>query len=180
MSRYAKPASDRDASRTALPYWLMIPILALGLAGCAATPDWTTEDVDDSVTPAVAAAEGETVAGTRVQWGGVIVSVQNLEEGTAFEVLAYPLDRRARPRLEQDPYGRVVVEYDQFVEPVVYERGRELSAVGRITAPRTVEIGETRREVPAVAAEELHLWEERQDPRPGSRVQFGIGIGIIR
>ena len=185
MERYAKPCHCQDASGTEVFYLpavkavSMLFIAALVLAGCAATPDWDLEDVDEAVTPAVAQAEGADLAGVQVRWAGVIVAIENLDRATQLVVLTYPVDRRGRPELRKDAYGRVLVEYDAFLEPVVYAPGRSISILGRLEAPRAIRVGEAEREVPFVAAESLHLWEI-QRPASQPRVHFGVGVGIIR
>lgn len=180
MSRYAKPAASRHASGVRRIAAALAGLALLGLTACASGPEWEPEAVDESVTPAVAQAEGRSLAGTAVRWGGVIVSVQNRDEGSDLEVLAYPLDRRDRPRSEADPYGRVLVRYDDFLEPVVYAEGREVTFQGEVVEPRTIRIGDARREVPAVTADQLHLWDRRDRRDGGSRIHFGVGVGIIR
>lgn len=153
----------------------------VGLAGCASGPiaDEASVDVLD-ITPSelADAPEGDAAApggGQRVLWGGVILGVTPLESTTELEVLAYPLDRVQRPRAGATAQGRFLLVQPGFLEPLDYSVGRQVTVLGALDGSADATIGEARRRVPRVLAEQLHLWRPGQ---PGAQPRFSIGIGI--
>jgi outer membrane lipoprotein len=149
--------------------------LLLLLAGCAGSPPLETRGVMQSVTPDQAEAEFRRLEGTRVLWGGVIVSSRNLRETTRLEILAFPLNNRQRPRTEADPLGRFLAEQAGYLETQDYAPGREVTLTGTLTATREGKIGEAGYTYPFVRVGQLHLWPEPQrEPEP--RFHFGIGV----
>ncbi|HKL77551.1 MAG TPA: Slp/YeaY family lipoprotein [Gammaproteobacteria bacterium] len=155
-----------------------LPLFAalLLLAACAGGPRLETTGVMHSVTPAQAAAEFPRLQGTRVLWGGRIVSSRNDPESTRLEVLAYPLDRSQRPRLDSDPQGRFLAVKAGYLETADYAPGRAVTLTGELVATEAGRIGEADYTFPKVRVNQLHLWPERrraQEPR------FHFGIGVI-
>jgi len=156
--------------------------MLLGLTGCASGPiaEQAAVDVRD-VTPAelADAPDDESVApaldGERLLWGGVILGVTPLGDTTELEVLAYPLDRVQRPRPSASAQGRFLLVQPGFLEPLDYAVGRQITALGTLDGSADATIGEARRRVPRLLADQLHLWRPGQ---PGARPRFSIGIGI--
>ncbi|WP_028492189.1 Slp family lipoprotein [Thioalkalivibrio sp. ALE19] len=143
---------------------LLAALLALALAGCAATP----------LEPRAVTAE--RLPQTDQMWGGVIAEVDHGPETTVLEVLAYPL-RGQEPRTGAASQGRFRVVVDGFLDPVDYRPGRRVTATGPVTAVETGRIGEAEYRFPVLEARQLHLWPAGTPAAPG-RVNFGIGIGI--
>ncbi|MGH7893523.1 MAG: Slp family lipoprotein, partial [Candidatus Binatia bacterium] len=56
----------------------------------------------------IAEARGDGHEGERVRWGGIIVTATPEKSATCFELVALPLDRRARPRETDATPGRFV------------------------------------------------------------------------
>lgn len=61
-----------------------------------------------------------------------------------------------------------------FYDPSSYAEGREVTVVGDLHGDRTQKVGEFEYRYPVVAAQAVHLWEERRQPR----MQPGVGISI--
>lgn len=154
----------------------LITLSFLLLAGCASTPKFDTAGVDKSVTPR-AATSGASSAGTRVQWGGVIVATRNLRDQTQLEVLGYPLDRAGEPDTRATPQGRFLLLQEGYLEPVDYAPGRSVTAVGSISRIEQGRVGEAEYQYPVLQAAQLHLWpKEVPYQRRDSNVHFGIGV----
>lgn len=159
--------------------WRILLVLAAGLVltACAGGPRFQTAEVNLGLTPAEAAAGGHS--GERVLWGGVIIASHNYEDRTEIEVLGYPLSAGQRPETSGTAQGRFLVEHQGYLETVDYAPGRLLTAVGVLDEPRVGRVGERPYTYPVMRAQDLYLW-----PIPsgdgGSRVHFGIGIGIFR
>ncbi len=152
---------------------LLAALLALALAGCAATPLEAPRPAEPVEPRAVTA---ERLPQTDQMWGGVIAEVDHGPETTVLEVLAYPL-RGQEPRTGAASQGRFRVVVDGFLDPVDYRPGRRVTATGPVTAVETGRIGEAEYRFPVLEARQLHLWPAGTPAAPG-RVNFGIGIGI--
>jgi outer membrane lipoprotein len=109
----------------------------------------------------VTEARGGGLTGKRVRWGGVILSTTPGKEDTCFEILARPLNSKARPRRTDESKGRFIACAHGFYDPAVYSEGRDLTVVGTLQQPETHKIGEHEYEYPKVAAERVYLWPHR-------------------
>jgi len=155
---------------------LKVVVAATGflfLVACASGPI-STEDTFTGIT-LDDAVNGDSVEGSEVLWGGVILSTNNLEDSTLIEVLAYPLDRRQRPMKSRQAEGRFLIVDSEFLEPTDYSEGRSITVLGTFDGVTTGNIAAASYEYPTVTADQLHLW------RPGDDYvapRFTIGIGL--
>ncbi len=157
---------------------LLILMMALGvLQGCASTPLFDTENVDQTLTPTTVINQAETALGKQVLWGGTIIDIQNLETETQIELLAYPLSASKRPLLSQAPLGRFIVKQSGFLEPTTYAQGRWMTTLGTVTALELGKVGNSSYQYPVIRAQQIQLWKKPGESNRG-RVQFGIGISI--
>lgn len=146
------------------------------LAACATTPPFDLTNVDTALTPVQAVADIGTARGHRVEWGGVIVAAKNLSDRTDLEVLAYPLDRSARPELGKKDLGRFILRQRGYLETVDYAPGRLVTAVGTVMEIKAGLVGEAPYRFAVLGVEQLHLW--RKQPETGAESSFRLGIGI--
>lgn len=73
---------------------------AIVLDGCAyryVIPQSLDQQLDRTLSFTSLQADPETHRGRLIPWGGMILEVRNLKEGTQIEVLHLPLDRYDRP-----------------------------------------------------------------------------------
>lgn len=164
--------SNLRISRSAVILCLLIP-------ACASTPKFDTSRVDKSATPARVLADPEGSRGTVIQWGGTIIAGENLKEGTRLEILAYPLDKEGQPDRDAKPLGRFLAVHAGYLEITDYAPGRLATVVGPVTGVQSGRIGQSQYTYVTVAIEQLYLWpRERNGRYDGSRVHFGLGVGI--
>jgi outer membrane lipoprotein len=151
-------------------------LLALALSACATAPP-PLPDVDTvaGITPYGVAREPETTGD--VVWGGMILTVDNLEQHSEITVLAYPLDKKQRPMLEAPTEGRFVVQVPGFVEPFDYPQGRFVTLRATLSGTREALIDEQVFVLPVVQAQTVRVWPADFRTPP---VRFSIGIGISR
>jgi outer membrane lipoprotein len=156
---------------------LLVLLPALLLGACATSgPTFNTAGVVPALTPSTVVANPMPATGQSVQWGGTIISITNLQDHTQIEVLAYPLDSRARPESDSTPLGRFILEQKGFLDPATYKQGRQISTVGTVTGTRISKVGDASYDHPVVDARQIYLWPENQGPQ-GSGVTFGVGVG---
>ncbi len=94
-----------------------------------------------------------------VRWGGTIAAIDNDVDQTTIQVLGRPLERDGRPRVTDETAGRFIARVGGFLDPVVFEAGREVTVVGTVTGTARRTIGEYPYEFPVVHAKAIHLWE---------------------
>lgn len=145
------------------------------LAACASTPPLNIQDIDASITPPTAVTDIDSARGKKIMWGGIIIDSRNLEKRTRLEILAYPLDDRQRPRLDREPFGRFIAEYDGYLETVDYAAGRSLSLTGTLHGITEGSIDNAVYTYPTITVDQVHLWPT---PQHDKEPHFQIGIGV--
>jgi outer membrane lipoprotein len=158
------------------PYTLFISSLLLLLSACSSQPTFDTQQVTLKLSPQQLLENPSAHIGKTILWGGTILQMHNLTEYTQIEILAYPLGSYQRPLTDQSPQGRFLIQHKGYLEPAVYEQGRLLTVMGKLTKTESGQVGEHRYNYPVIQSEKLHLWPVKSEP--SSRIQFGIGIGI--
>ena len=155
--------------------WALLLGVMLLLGGCASVE---FEDTADRLpwTPRDVAGASGSVSGT-VVWGGRIVAIENLSDGTEFQVLALPLNSGNVPDVDASSVGRFVAWYPGFLEPEDYAPGRYVSLAGRLEGRVEGSVGDTAILLPYVRTAQVHLW-----PRDlglwNNRWSVGVGVGI--
>lgn len=140
-------------------------LLAVLLVGCASIPEGIEPLPEEPLTRAEVLADPEATKGQAVVWGGVIAAVENTRDGTRLEIVARPLNREARPREVDQSEGRFRAYIDDFLDPQVYEEGREVTVRGRLAGIEEGTIGEFDYRFVRVDAQTAHLWAKRPPPR---------------
>lgn len=135
-----------------------LPLAGMLLSSC--TPDVPLALREPGVPLTVVQVQRapQAAIGQRVRWGGRILAVNNLADHTELILLAWPLSRDGKPRLETKPSGRFIATIAGFVDPAAYPVQRLLTVAGPITGVAVRPIGEYPYQYPRVAAKSLHLW----------------------
>lgn len=156
-------------------YLFLTPVFLF--VACAAIPEFQLDSVDRTLFPVSAVANFPVQKGTRILWGGMIISSKNTKQGSLLEVLAYPLNKNHKPDTQTSPLGRFLIEHTEYLETVDYAAGRTVSVVGPLVEIRKGFIGEAEYQYPVLNGEQLFLWPtENQTTEP--EVHFGFGIMI--
>jgi outer membrane lipoprotein len=113
---------------------------------------------------AVIRAEPEAHKGSIVIWGGEVIETVPRKNESVLTVLQMPLRATGRPSQREESQGRFLVKVDRFLDPALYERGREITVGGEVVGAEQRPLGEIQYTYPVVKAIELHLWEERDGP----------------
>jgi len=131
-----------------------IALLTAGLASCATVPV-PLQGQFAATTPRDTGASGT------VRWGGEIIKVEPKTDMTCFEILSRNLDASARPMSRDPSSGRFIACRAGFYDPEEFERGRDLTVVGRVTGTDRGKVGEFDYAYPHVAADTIYLWPKR-------------------
>lgn len=94
----------------------------------------------------------------QVRWGGTIAAVENRQSDTQVEIVNRKLQSNGRPKQEDDSEGRFKATISGFLDPVVYEKGRSLTVVGRVRGEVSGKIGEYPYRYPLVEVTDYYLW----------------------
>jgi outer membrane lipoprotein len=132
---------------------------------CAPFSKEIMRQVDESLTFQAVQKDPRKYAGKTVLWGGVIIETANKEGETVFQVRQAELDLEKRPRNLDASAGRFMVRYAGFLDPAIYQAGREITAGGQIAGAESLPLGGIQYTFPVLLAAEIHLWE-KMDPYP--------------
>jgi outer membrane lipoprotein len=135
---------------------LLAASLLLQLTACATMPAPIAKGPFTPVS--LKQALSNEAVGSRVRWGGMIVSVAPLKTESCFEILSRPLDSDGEPKQTDQTEGRFIACGAGFYDPAAYPSGREITFVGSVQAPAECKIGTYEFSCPRLAIESLHLW----------------------
>lgn len=152
-------------------------VALLALSACSVKPAFQSLPAEPA--PAVFRVAGDVprYLDQPVVWGGMILEVSNFERHTEIELLAYPLDERQRPMLEQPDHGRFIALLPGYVEARDYPPGRFLSLIGRVTGDRQGSLRGAGYVWPEVDVDRMYLWP-RDFREPKARFSIGVGVGV--
>jgi len=156
---------------------LALPVVfSMLLGGCAGSPDYANYGAEAALTPQRVSARPQLGVGKQVLWGGVIMKTVNLKDRTQIEVLAFPLNSRERPNIDQPPLGRFIFEKRGYLEPANYASQRQITVLGTVTGTLPGQVGESDYNYPLVTPRQHTLWPYDRG-YTGSNIRFGIGRG---
>ena len=162
------------------PERIVILLLSISfLLACAAGPGFHLDNVGPELTaPRDVVSMQPFPQGKRIVWGGQIIGMKNLVDRSRIELLAYPLDGRQRPILDEPSMGRFLVDKRGFLEPADYAPGRLLTVTGKLLERVQGKVGEAPYDYPLVEADVLYLWSQPSEGLSWRGIRFGIGISI--
>lgn len=137
-----------------------IIVVAAGLlSGCVSVPSAVQGDFPPlSIQQA---RQGEIKQSVR--WGGVIAKVSNEEQQSVIEIVAKPLSSSSRPIDKDQTGGRFLAILPEFVDPLIYEKGREITVVGQLSEVIEGKVGEMKYLYPVVIVTGHYLWQPRSE-----------------
>ena len=138
-------------------------VLLLMTSACVTIPE--PLQVNESVKLTAYASVKETpdrVEGQTARWGGVIAGVSNTPKTTVLEVVHFPLTSSAKPKQQDQTLGRFKVHYPGLLDPMIYQKGRSITAIGQLMPQEMGKIGEHEYLYPVLKADYVHLWKNVQ------------------
>lgn len=136
---------------------------AMIAAGCATTPAAPE-------TPSLSVAEAQQALptdGASVRWGGTIAAVRNTEAGTTvLEIVSRPLRRSGRPVRDDRTDGRFLAVVNEFLDPAIVTKGRDVTVSGEVGELRDGAIGESPYRFPVVQVSDYQYWKRQVAVNP--------------
>ncbi|MBI5560355.1 MAG: Slp family lipoprotein [Deltaproteobacteria bacterium] len=143
---------------------VLIALIFLG--GCASViSENVLKEVREDITLQMVQGLPERYAGEKVVWGGMIVTVENLEDSTVIEVFQTRLDSTHTPtNALTGEGGRFLVKVSGYLDVFVYRPNKMLTVAGVVKGVEIKKIGKTDYPYPVVTALEMRLFEPRAEP----------------
>lgn len=139
--------------------------LVLSLAACSTNiPKEISQPLEGSPDVGEVRANADAFKSQKVRWGGLILGTENRQDTSRLTVVAFPLRGDGEPRSSDQSTGRFIAIVDNFLEPTVYKRDREITVTGRVLKTETIKVGDFAYEYPVVQVEQYYLWPEKVDP----------------
>lgn len=140
---------------------LLLVLLALLLAACASnTPRALRDAPEHSPSLGQVHARPDAYINQRLRWGGTIARIENLPQSTRLEIVARRLYDSGKPLDEDSSEGRFLAHIDQFLDPSIYNIGRNITVVGRLERIEERELDKMHYRYPVVSVDSHHLWPE--------------------
>lgn len=134
------------------------------LASCTSTlPQALRVPPPNNPSVNIARERGEQMVGTAVRWGGTVARIENKETETWIEIVDKELRRNGQPMDTDQSRGRFIGRVPGFLDPVIYEKGRQITVAGLLEKPVVSRIGEFTYLFPVVKVDSHYLWETKPE-----------------
>jgi outer membrane lipoprotein len=143
-----------------------ILIILFFLLSCTPVSKEIMGQVDQTLTFGDVQRSPRQYNGKIVLWGGVIVEMINRQDETRIVVMQTALDFEKRPVNLDRSEGRFLVRHPGFLDPTIYDKGRQVTVAGEIVGREDLALGDVLYSYPVLLAKEIHLWEKRKDYPP--------------
>ncbi len=128
-------------------------------ASCTPIAPEIRRQVDESLTYQTVQQNPDQFIGKTVIWGGVVVQAVNRANGTDLIVRQTELDFEEKPKDLDRSAGRFIVRSPGFLDPAIYQAGREVTVGGEIAGREVQNVGGIQYSYPVIKAKQIHLWE---------------------
>ncbi len=138
---------------------ILLSVVSLTSFGCQHA---ISKDLRLQAVPAVAfealRADPDAFKGRTVILGGDILKTENTPQQTSIEILQKPLDRFESPHITDQTAGRFIARCEQYLDPAIYDKGRQITVAGTVLGRYEGQVGEAAYLYPLISCSELHLW----------------------
>ncbi|MFT5757309.1 MAG: outer membrane lipoprotein [Alteromonadaceae bacterium] len=138
---------------------LILSLSAILLCACSSIPKKLQLP---EVTNLAALSAQQSNKGEYARWGGVIADVKNNADNTMIEVVSFTLTSSTRPKPSTETQGRFRLYYAGLLDPVIYQKGRSITAIGTVKSAEEGKIGDHQYKFPVLKASHVHLWKNIQ------------------
>ena len=147
----------------ALPAVPLFLLLLAATGGCAHNPiseQLRQEAKKDNLTFAAVSANPGTFQGRTVLWGGKIISLTALPQGSELLVLQTDLDSLGRPRGVSASKGQFIALTRNPLNPEFYKSGADVVLAGEVIGAVEANAGPAGQALPSVRVKELYIWDD--------------------
>ena len=144
-------------------------------SGCA-TPVFVNLGNTLPIAPIDVQQSMESFEGAEVLWGGRVVSLENLQDSTRVEIIAFPLNQAQQPVPDAGSIGRFMLLVPGFAEPRDYAPGRHLTAQGIIAGFWHGQSDGQDYAFPVLLASAVNVWPWGFMLDSGPQISIGFGI----
>ena len=145
--------------------WIVSLVAGL-MISCAPLSRQIMSQVDETLTFQAVQRDPDRYAGKTVLWGGVIVEITNKQNETDLNVRQAELDLEKRPKNLDRSAGRFIVRYAGFLDPAIYQPGREITVAGELGGKEVLPLEKIQYPYPVILVKEIYLWERLPPVRP--------------
>jgi len=101
--------------------------------------------------------------GTKVRWGGNVISVRKGPQGsTEIEILQRQLNARGRPQDHGPSDGRFLIRAAASVDSALYRQGSRVTVAGVIKGTERRQVGKTTKDLVLVEVSDFIQWTEER------------------
>ena len=161
-------------------YMIVAGLFLAGVWGCAGSSLKDSRYAGQPTPAALAVQPKSHAKGSSLTWGGVVVEVRNLRDRTILEVVSHPLADDGQPETGEPSQGRFLADRRGFLEPRDYAPGRLVTVTGSLLGYQDGTVAGADYRFPAVAADELRVWDEvpRQSGFGSRTPRVGVGVNV--
>ena len=142
---------------------ITVCILAMSLSSCnSRMPAGIRGDLDNAPSVAQVHTQADKFISQKVRWGGKILNIENKQNTSRLTIVAFPLNSYGRPKNTDQSPGRFIAVINQFLEPELYSRDREITITGSLLKSETLKVGEFDYSHPTVQVDNHYLWAIEQ------------------
>lgn len=139
--------------------WLAFIIM---LPACSSNiPPEIRQELDNAPNVAQVREQLDSHIEQSIRWGGVILKTDNQQSSSKLTVIGLPLSSQGRPQQSDQSEGRFIAVVDEFLEPSMFTRDRQITVTGHILRSETQKVGDFSYEYPVVAVDQYYLWPKR-------------------
>jgi outer membrane lipoprotein len=147
----------------AINFWIMAALLA---TACSVMPAAVEEQaLPDLPFPALIADAAANLDRT-VILGAYVLEVTNDADRTRMVAIQAPLGLGREPKSKDLSQGRLILEYQGFLDPEVYAKDRKITVAGRLLASSATEKNPNPFPFLRLQVLELHLWPVEKPLQP--------------
>ena len=144
--------------------WISLMVIG-ATAGCAVMPRQMTREALPQRPFTEMVEQAQQLKGRTVIMGGYVVSAENRQTGSTLVVVHTPLGAGQRPKSKDLSKGRLIIEYDGFLDPEIYTKDRVITVGGVISGSSKTETSQLPYPYLRIQARKIYLWPV-VDPRP--------------
>ena len=141
--------------------WFLL-ILCVFLNACSSLPAGIRHAPEMDIQYHNVITDIQDFQGLPVRWGGTIIDVENEQGASSAQVLYYPLNRNARPELNQQAQGRFVMQSSKLLDPAIYVKGTSVTIAGTLQGTMEKQIGKKSISLPVINIVDSYVWPPRE------------------